>query len=76
MAGSGLDVWEVVETVAANDWSIAGAAAYLAVDPSLVATAMRYYAAHPDEIDAWIAADQELADREYALYVRQRQPRP
>lgn len=75
LAGSGLDVWEVVETVAANDWSIAGAAAYLAVDPSLVATAMRYYAAYPDEIDAWIAADQELADREYALYVRQRQPR-
>ena len=63
----------VVETVADNAGSVADAAEYLEIAPNLVAIAMRYYAAHPDEIDAWIAAEHELADRELALYERQRQ---
>lgn len=75
LAGSGLDVWEVVEVLAGNEWSIPVAAECLAVSENLVTTTMRYYAAYPDEIDAWIAANQELADREYELYVRQRQRR-
>lgn len=73
LAASGLDLWEVVETVADNAGSVADAAEYLEIAPNLVAIAMRYYAAHPDEIDAWIAAEHELADRELALYERQRQ---
>lgn len=73
LAASGLDVWEVVETVADNAGSVADTAEYLEIAPNLVAIAMRYYAAHPDEIDAWIAAEHELADRELALYERQRQ---
>ena len=73
LAASGLDVWEVVETVADNAGSVADAAEYLEIAPNLVAIAMRCYAAHPDEIDAWIAAEHELADRELALYERQRQ---
>ena len=72
LAASGLDVWEVVETVADNG-SDADAADYLEIDATLVATAMRYYAAYPDEINARIAAEHELADREsLALYERQR----
>ena len=73
LAASGLDVWEVVETVADNAGSVEDAAEYLEIAPRLVGIAMRYYAAYPDEIDAWIAADHELADRELALYERQRQ---
>jgi uncharacterized protein (DUF433 family) len=71
LAASGLDVWEVVETVADNAGSAADAAEYLEIAPRLVDIAMRYYAAYPDEIDAWIAANLELADRELALYHQQ-----
>lgn len=74
LAACGLDVWEVVETVSDNDGSFAEAADYLDIAPRLVAIAMRYYAAFPDEIDDWIAANLELADRELALY-RQQGPR-
>ncbi len=73
LAASGLDVWEVVETVADNAGSVPDAAEYLGIAQRLVATAMRYYAAYPGEIDAWIAANQEVADREIALHERQRQ---
>jgi len=73
LAASGLDVWEVVETVSDNDSSIAGAADYLEISPRLVATAMRYYAAYADEIDDWITTEHEIADRELALYEEQRQ---
>jgi uncharacterized membrane protein YccC len=73
LAASGLDVWEVVETVADNAGSVADAAEHLEISPRLVATAMRHYAAYADEIDDWIAANHELADRELALYERQRQ---
>jgi uncharacterized protein (DUF433 family) len=55
VAGSGLDVWEVVETVRDNDGSIAEAAAYLTVPERMVSDAMRYYADFPYEIDAWSA---------------------
>jgi hypothetical protein len=72
LAACGLDVWEVVETVADHDDSIEGAAAYLDIDPQLVGIAMRYYAAYPDEIDGWIATNRDLADRELALFRRQR----
>ncbi len=73
LAASGLDVWEVVETAADNAGSVPDAAEYLGIAQHLVAIAMRYYAAYPGEIDAWIAANHELADRELALYKRQRQ---
>lgn len=73
LAASGLDVWEVVETVADNAGSIPDAAEYLRIPQHLAATAMRYYAAYPGEIDAWIAANHAMADRELELYERQRQ---
>jgi len=55
VAGTGLDVWEVVETVQDNEGSIADAAAYLDVPERVVLDAMRYYADFPYEIDAWSA---------------------
>lgn len=74
IAASGLDVWEVVETVSDNAGSVPFAAECLAIAEHLVATAMRYYAAYPGEIDAWIAANHAMADRELALFDRGRQP--
>jgi len=73
LAASGLDVWEVVETVSDNDSSVDEAADYLEISPRLVNTAMRYYAAYADEIDHWITTEHEIADRELALYEQQRQ---
>lgn len=57
VVGTGLDVWEVVETVLDNDGSAAEAADYLAIAEPLVRNALRYYADFPVEIDDWIAAN-------------------
>jgi hypothetical protein len=46
-----------VATVIDNDESTAEAAAYLAISQGLVRSALRYYAAHAEEIDGWIAAN-------------------
>lgn len=54
LAGSGLDVWEVVETVHNEGGDTRAAAEYLSLAPALVAAAMGYYAEHRDEIDEWV----------------------
>jgi uncharacterized protein (DUF433 family) len=64
VAGTGVDVWQVVETVIDNAGSTAEAAAYLAVSEVLVRRAMRYYADHPDEIDHWIESNARYAELE------------
>jgi len=64
VAGTGLDVWEVVETVRANGGSPQRAAAYLEVAPARVEAALSYYGAHAAEIDAWAARARTLADEE------------
>ena len=66
VAGTGLDVWEVVETVRANGGSPARAAAYLEVAPARVEAALGYYGAHADEVDAWTRRARALADEEEA----------
>jgi hypothetical protein len=67
IAGTGLDVWEVIETIRANNGSIESAAEYLEIPESRVRIAARYYAAYPDEIDAWIAGNRAAAAREREL---------
>ena len=64
VAGTGLDVWEVVETVQDNDGSTSDAAAYLAVPERMVLAAMRYYADFPYEIDLWIESNAQLFEQE------------
>ncbi len=54
LAGSGLDVWEVVETVRNEGGKAHLAATYLGIAPALVTVAMDYYADYPDDIDRWI----------------------
>ncbi len=71
--GTGLDVWEVVETVKANGGSIADAAAYLEIDPRLVEAAVRYYGSNKRDIDSWIRRVQAIANEEEARWQRARE---
>jgi len=67
LAGCGLDVWEVIETIRANESSLDDAAAYLEIPFPLVQAAVSYYAAYPDEVDAIVARAHEEADRAEVL---------
>jgi len=64
LAGSGLDVWEVVETIKDGGNSVEAAAAYLDIQVSRVNVAIRYYADHREEIDAWTERVHRVADQE------------
>ena len=64
LAGTGLDVWEVVETVKDEGNSVDAAAPYLDITASRVDVAIRYYADHRDEIDAWTERVHRIADQE------------
>ncbi len=64
LAGTGLDIWEVVETVKDEGNSVEAAAAYLDIPVSRVIGAIRYYADHREEIDAWTERVQRVADQE------------
>src|SRR5437763_1483199 len=66
LAGTRLDVWQVVETVRNEGNSTAGAAEYLGIPEEQVQACVRYYAAHQDEVDEWAARMRELAEREEA----------
>src|SRR5437870_9839593 len=51
---AGLDVWEVITTLHANDGDVADTAEVLGIPESRVRIALSYYAAHRAEIDDWI----------------------
>jgi uncharacterized protein (DUF433 family) len=72
VSGTGLDVWEIVETVAENGGSLSEAAAYLEVHPEVVETAMRYYRSHSTEIDSWIENVREASEQAQAAWKRGR----
>lgn len=61
----GPDVWEVIRVLQEVDErgeaAVEAAAELLALAPSLVRVAMRYYAAHPAEVDAEISAAQDAS---------------
>ncbi len=63
LLGTGLDVWQVLETVRNHGNSVEEAAEYLDVPAERVRTAVRYAAAHTDEIE-------EIASREIEAAVR------
>lgn len=70
LAGRGLDVWEVVETVKNEEGNMQAAADYLALTPSDVAAAMDYYADYPDEIDRWIELNRLESEEAEAAWRR------
>jgi uncharacterized protein (DUF433 family) len=73
VAGTGLDVWEIVETVRVNGDSIEEAAAYLEVDPSVVRVAVGYYGSNREEIDAFVERVHDIAEHEEAKWRRARE---
>lgn len=68
VAGTGLDVWEVVATVRDNANNVAEAADYLSIPVGAVESAVTYYGEFRDEIDAEIAHNQEEAERGFAAW--------
>ena len=71
--GTGLDVWEIIETVRANDDSIAEAAAYLEIDADPIEVAVGYYGSNREEIDAFIERVHEIAEHEEGKWRRARE---
>lgn len=67
LLGTRLDVAQVIETLRQNGSSIDETAEYLDLSAAQVETAVRYYADHRAEVDAWIAQSRELAEREREL---------
>ena len=70
VVGTHLDVAQVVETLRQNANSIEETAEYLDIPAAVVETAVRYYAAYKDELDAWIEQSRTLAERERELWLR------
>ena len=62
-ARRGLDVWQVISTLHDNDGDIRGTAEILDLDENDVRLALAYYADHRAEIDDWISANDEEAER-------------
>ncbi|MDQ2743908.1 MAG: hypothetical protein M3Z66_16655 [Chloroflexota bacterium] len=61
LAGHGLDVWEIVETIQNEGGNPQAAAAYLSINPTMVNAALDYYLDYKDEIDQWIDRNRALA---------------
>ena len=64
LSGTGLDVWEIVETVRDSAGSLRAAADYLGVAERAVLSAMDYYVEFKAEVDAWIRTNTSLGERE------------
>ena len=72
VAGTGLDVWEVIGTVKQSQGSVAAAARYLDRPAAQVRAAVGYYAAFPEEVDDMLARQVAAADRERETARRER----
>jgi uncharacterized protein (DUF433 family) len=72
LAGSGLDVWEVVATLRQNRGSVAATAAYLELPTAAMRAAVRYFAAFPDEIEDMLERQATAAERERIAADRER----
>ena len=64
LAGTRLDVAQVIETVLASDKSTHDAAEYLSIPEPWVTACVRYYADYREEIDGWIERMHAIAERE------------
>jgi hypothetical protein len=61
-------VWEVIAVVRDNDGDPAEAARYLEIPLGLVQAAVAYYGAYTDEIDQWIALNEQEAAEAHAAW--------
>jgi uncharacterized protein (DUF433 family) len=68
LAGTRLDVWQVMETVRNSGNSVEEAADYLDVPAEKVRAAVCYYAAYRDEVDDFAARATATAERAEAAW--------
>ncbi|HTA04863.1 MAG TPA: DUF433 domain-containing protein [Solirubrobacteraceae bacterium] len=71
LAGTRLDVWQVIATLRAHDGDVASTAEYFAITSTQVRACIAYYADFQAEIDAYAAADLEAAERERERWERE-----
>ena len=71
LAGTRLDVWQVVSTLRESGNSVAEAAEYLGVPEQHVLAAVQYYAAFTQEIDEWSERMSAIAEREEEAWRRE-----
>jgi uncharacterized protein (DUF433 family) len=71
LVGTRLDVWQVIDTLRNSANSVADTAAYLQLPEAWVQATVRYYAAHPDEVDRFAERVKAAAEREQELWLRQ-----
>ncbi len=68
LVGTGKDVWEVISVVRDSGGDPAEAARYLEIPLGLVQAAVAYYGAYTDEIDQWIALNEQEAAEALAAW--------
>jgi uncharacterized protein (DUF433 family) len=71
LVGTRLDVAQVIDTLRESDNSVEATAEYLQIPEASVRAAVRYYAAHTDEVDEWRARARTLAEREEEAWRRE-----
>jgi uncharacterized protein (DUF433 family) len=69
VAGTGVDVWEVIAAVRDNGGDVGRAAEYLDLPIGLIQGAVTYYGAHPDEIDEWIELNEQEAAEAHSAWL-------
>jgi hypothetical protein len=67
----GPDVWEVIQTLMAEDRDTQATSENLNVRPGLIEAALAYYADNREEIDDWIEANRVMMDEAAAAFDRQ-----
>jgi uncharacterized protein (DUF433 family) len=68
LAGTRLDVWQVIETLRNSENSVEQTADNLSIPETWVRACVRYYAAYPQEIDAFTERERATAAREEELW--------
>jgi uncharacterized protein (DUF433 family) len=73
LAGTRVDVWQVVAALRDNAGSVADTAAALAMPERLVRAAISYYADHSADVDAYATEEAAFAERERERWEREQQ---
>ena len=71
LAGTRLDVSQVIDTLRESDNSVDATAEYLGIPEQHVRAAVRYYAEFREEIDEWRERVREVAEREEEAWRRE-----
>lgn len=71
LAGTRLDVAQVIDTLRDSDNAVEATAEYLDIPEHYVRAAVRYYAEFRDEIDEWRERIRSIAEREHEAWLRE-----